>query len=111
MNVDFSGFGEKVITFSADNTVVKPGVPVRMADNGMVTRCTSNENFCGVCVGLRDGYAAVQVAGYIRMPANTKITVGFRKLAAGSKDDIAANSAGRELLVVESSATEVGFIL
>ena len=111
MNVNFNGFGENVLTFIADSGLTETGVPVKMSDNGTVAKCSRNDVFCGVCVGLRNGYAAVQLAGYVRMPAAAKITVGYKKLAADSNGGVAVNSSGRELLVVDSTATEVGFIL
>lgn len=111
MNVNFNGYGENVLTFIADSALTETGVPVKISADGTVAKCGGNENFCGVCVGLRGGYAAVQLAGYVRLPAASKIAAGYKKLAAGSNGDVAINSSGRELLVVDSTATEVGFIL
>lgn len=111
MNVNFNGYGENVMTFIADSSLTETGVPVKITGDGTVGKCGGNENFCGVCIGLRDGYAAVQLAGYVRTSAPSKIAAGYKKLAAGSLGDVAINSSGRELLVVDSSATEVGFIL
>ena len=100
MNVNFNGYGENVITFIADSSIT-----------AKVAKCSANDVFCGVCVGLRDGYAAVQTSGYVRMPATSKIAVGYKKLVADGSGNVAVNSGGRELLVVDSTATEVGFIL
>ena len=111
MEINFNGFGENVATFIADNSLTEAGVPVKITGDGTVGKCGGNEAFCGVCVGLRDGFAAVQLAGYVRMPALAKIDAGYRKLAAGSQGDVAVNSVGRELLVVDSTANEIGFIL
>ena len=111
MNINFNGYGENVLTFIADSSLTAPGVPVKISGDGAVAKCGANENFCGVCIGLRNGYAAVQLAGYVRMPANAKIAPGYKKLAAGGDGTVAANSSGRELLVLDSTATEVGFIL
>ena len=74
-------------------------------------KCGGNDNFCGVCVGLRNGYAAVQLAGYVRVATAAKIEAGYKKLAAGNNGDVVVNSSGRELLVVDSTATEAGIIL
>ena len=67
MNVNFNGYGENVLTFIADSGLTETGVPVKISDDGTVAKCVGNDNFCGVCVGLRDGYAAVQLAGYVRV--------------------------------------------
>ena len=111
MNINFNGYGENVLTFIADSSITAPGVPVKISGDGTVAKCAANENFCGICVGLRGGYAAVQLAGYVRMPAGAKIAPGYKKLAAGDNGTVASNSSGRELLVLDSTATEVGFIL
>lgn len=111
MNVNFNGYGEQVTTFIADDTLTQPGVPVAVSDNGTVKPCDENENFCGVCVGVRNGYAAVQTAGFVTMPATAKIGVGYQKLTTGAGGTVATGAEGRELLVVESGEDEVGFIL
>lgn len=111
MNINFNGYGENVLTFIADSSITAPGVLVKMSGDGTVAKSTANENFCGVCVGLRGGYAAVQLSGYVRMRAVAKIAVGYKKLSTGDNGTVAVNSSGRELLVLDSTATEVGFIL
>ncbi len=111
MNVNFNGYGENVVTFSADESITEAGVPVKMSADGTVAVCESGEAFCGVCVGVRNGYAAVQLSGYVTMNADSKIAVGYKSLAASSDGAVAVNTAGREYLVVDSSADSVGFIL
>ena len=111
MNVNFNGYGENVLTFIADSNLIEIGVPVKVINNGTVTKCDDNENFCGICIGLRDGYAAVQLAGYVRAKTAAKIAVGYKKLAAGSTGDVVENVSGREYLVVDTTSTEIGFIL
>lgn len=111
MNVNFKGYGENVLTFIADSSLNKSGVPVKISADGTVAKCSANDAFCGVCVGLRNGYAAVQLAGYVRLPAASKIAVGYKKLAATAAGGAAVNESGKEVLVTDSTATEVGFIL
>ena len=110
MNVNFNGYGENVATFMADETV-QVGAPVKMSTDGTVTASSATENFCGICIAVRDGYASVQLAGYVTMPAKSKISVGYQKLAASVDNTIAVNSSAREFLVINSTETEVGFIL
>lgn len=111
MNVTFNGYGENAVTFEADSTITKAGVPVKMTDDGKVTACASGDVFCGVCLSVRDGYAVVQLSGYVNMPAKTKLAAGYKKLAAGENASVAVSTSGREYLVVNSTATSVGFIL
>lgn len=111
MNVNFNGIGENVVTFMADSSLTAAGVPVKVSADGTVAPCQSSENFCGLCVGVRNGYAAVQIAGYAIFPASAKISAGYQKLAVNASGKVAVNNSGRELLVVDSTATEVGVIL
>ena len=67
MNVNFNGYGENAATFIADKTLTEAGVPVKMKDNGTVAKCDASENFCGVCVSVRGGYAVVQLSGYVKV--------------------------------------------
>ncbi|WP_405355157.1 hypothetical protein [Ruminococcus sp.] len=110
MNVTFNGYGENAVTFEADSNVTV-GAAVKMTDDGKVTACASGEVFCGVCLSVRDGYAVVQLSGYISMPAKTKIAAGYKKLTTGENNTVAVSTSGREYLVVNSTATSVGFIL
>lgn len=111
MDVNFTGYGENVATFYADNALTKAGVPVKISGNGTVTLCAANENFCGICVGVRDGYAAVQLSGYARFATVNTLTLGYQKLTAAANGKIAAGDNGRELLVVDAGAAEAGVIL
>ncbi|MBQ6387913.1 MAG: hypothetical protein IJH96_04750 [Ruminococcus sp.] len=111
MNVNFKGFNENVITFIAAAGLTATGVPVKMSTDGAVTASGNGDPFIGVCVGLRNGYAAVQVSGYAELPAAAKITVGYQNLAVNSSGKVAANANGREYLVVDADADRVGVIL
>ena len=111
MMVNFNGFGENSATFEADSSLTTAGVPVKISGDGTVSACASGDAFCGVCTHLRDGYATVQLSGYVTLPAKSKITPGYTKLAAGADGVATASDSGREYLVIDSTATSVGFIL
>lgn len=111
MNVNFNGFGENAATFIADKTLTEAGVPVKMKDNGTVAKCDASENFCGVCVSVRGGYAVVQLSGYVKVKSDKKITVGYKKLSATADGGMSVTTTGREYLVLDSTDTSVGFIL
>ena len=108
MNVNFNGFGENAATFIADETLTEAGVPVKMKDNCTVAKCNASENFCGVCVSVRGGYAVVQLSGYVKVK---KIAVGYKKLSATADGGVSVTTTGREYLVLDSTDTSVGFIL
>ncbi|MBQ2094187.1 MAG: hypothetical protein II190_06370 [Ruminococcus sp.] len=111
MGISFKGYGENVVTFNADSALTEAGVPVKMTADSTVGKCSANDKFCGICVNLRDGYAAVQLSGYVVVPAAAKLNAGYQKVAVNSAGKLAANENGREVLVVISSATEAGIIL
>lgn len=111
MMVNFNGFGENSATFEADSSLTAAGVPVKISGDGKVSACASGEAFCGICTHLRDGFATVQLAGYVTMPATEKITAGYGKIAAGANGTVSASDSGREYLVLDSTQTSVGFIL
>ena len=108
MNVNFNGYGENVATFVADSSLTAAGVPVKITAVG---KCSANDIFCGICVGLRDGYAAVQLSGYAKVDVTAKLTLGYSKLAAAASGKVAANTNGRDILVIDSTTTSAGIIL
>lgn len=114
MELSFNGFGENAATFLAQDGVTV-GMPVKMTANGTVGACAAGDNFCGVALGVRSGYAAVQLGGYTQLPYDgTAPAVGWQALnaAAGGKIQSAATG-GRTLLVldVDDAAKICGVIL
>ena len=111
MMVNFNGFCENSATFEADSSLTTAGVPVKISGDGTVTACADGEAFCGICTHLRDGFATVQLSGYVTMPATEKITTGYTNLATGADGTVSTSGSGREYLVLDSTQTSVGFIL
>ena len=107
MDINFNGFKENVLTFACDNTVEEGGL-VMMTSSGKVTKAAENSNFVGVCVGVRDGYAAVQLEGYTEAAKNGTIKVkkGTKKgkykmtVAVTAKGDSNYKSATRKVNVI-----------
>lgn len=110
MNVNFNGYGENVATFLADDTVKEGGL-VKLSDSYTVAACTSGDEIVGVCVGVRDGYAAVQLSGYVEVPCNAKIAVGFKSICANNGTTVKADTNSRQYCVIYSDTKTVGFIL
>lgn len=111
MNVNFNGYNENVATFVADSKLNTAGVPVKISADGTVAACASGDKFCGICVAVRDGYATVQLSGYVTVKTSAKLALGYTKLAAGTNGAVTANENGREHLVINSTASEAGIIL
>ena len=95
MNISFTGYRENVLTFECTNTVAV-GDLVKMSASGKV--------------GVRDGYAAVQLDGYMEAAKSGTVNVGYNKLVAAASGVKTAES-GIDRLVIYSDDTTVGFIL
>ena len=109
MDINFNGFMENVLTFECDSTV-EAGELVMMTASGKVAKATENSNFIGVCLNVRDSYAAVQLAGYAEAPKSGTVNVGYNKLLVGSAG-VKTGSSGVDRLVIYSDENTVGFIL
>lgn len=109
MNISFTGYRENVLTFECTNTVAV-GDLVKMSASGTVTKAAANDAFIGKCVGVRDGYAAIQLDGYMEAAKYGTVNVGYNKLVAAASGVKTAES-GIDRLVIYSDDTTVGFIL
>ena len=109
MNIKFSGFNENVLTFEYTGTL-NAGDLVKMSASAKVAKASANDDFIGVCVNTRGGYAAVQVAGYVECAKSGTVNVGYNKLVAASAAVKTAES-GIDRLVVYVDDNNVGFIL
>ena len=109
MNIKFSGFNENVLTFEYTGTLNK-GDLVKMSASAKVTKATANDDFIGVCVSTRNGYAAVQTAGYVEYAKSGTVNVGYNKLVAAS-DGVKTAESGIDRLVIYSDDSTIGFIL
>lgn len=111
MNINFSGYNENVVTFEIDSTDVVMGTPVKMSKSGTVTACEAGDDIIGVAVNVRNGYAAVQLSGYIEMPTDEDFSVGRNVIVAAGETKVKSGTDGREYLVVYVDNGVVGFIL
>ena len=110
MNVDFKGYGENVATFIADDTV-KAGNFVVMNENFSVTAAAEGNEIFGYCVGVNDGYAAVQLEGYVEAPVSGNVSLGLTGIAAASATSVAASNTASAHKVIFVNDGVIGFIL
>ena len=104
MRISLEGFDEKIATFETTSTSAE-GKPVAMSSNGRVQTVTSGA-FCGICRCVREGYAAVQLGGYVRVGYTGELSVGYQKLAATTGGKVTVDTTnGREYLVVDVNST------
>ena len=109
MDINFTGYQENVLTFACDDDVTA-GDLVGMSTSGTVKKAAENSNFIGMCLSVRDGYAAVQLSGYAEAPKSATINVGYNKLVTAASG-VKIGSSGVDRLVVYSDDTTVGFLL
>lgn len=110
MNVDFKGYGENVATFLADDTV-KEGTLVKLSENYTVTACVAGDEIVGLCVNVRDGYAAVQLSGYVELPCSAQIALGYKGICANNGTTVKTDTSAVKHCVIYSGTKTVGFIL
>lgn len=110
MNIDFRGYGENVATFMCSSEV-KAGSFVVMDSNYRVRLAQSGDAIFGYCVGVRDGYAAIQLSGYVEARKRGNIRVGYRKLACLDFDSIFEYSIGLPHKVIYVDDDTIGFLL
>lgn len=110
MSVDFKGFDEKVVTLLVDDTV-EVGSLVMFAENYKVKACTKGKDFIGVCVGIRDGYGAIQIGGYVEATATAILPLGYATIVTGDNNIVEYGSSVVKRLIVYTDETKVGFIL
>lgn len=101
---------EEIVTFETNGNI-EVGAPVMVTSNGTVSAALGN--FCGICKGIRNGYAAVQLKGYVAVPYVNAPRIGYSKLSAVDGKVTLDNVNGREYLVIDIDKTTktVGFML
>lgn len=109
MEINFTGYQENVLTFECTDTV-KAGDLVAMVSSGKVTKALADGSFSGKCLSVRDGYAAVQLSGYVETPKTGTVNIGYNKLVVAASG-VKTASSGIDCLVIYSDDTKVGFIL
>ncbi len=115
MKVSFEGIGEKVVTFEAESegkAAVIPGSAVTLSANGKVSACTKAGDIpAGVALSVREGFAAVQIGGYVKLPCAAGLTAGYQQAAMDADGKLAAASTGRGMLVTDVNGGVCGVIL
>ncbi len=113
MDYNFNGFNENVLTFVADNTLKDgdKGITVKLTANGTVGKTYEDDVFVGVLLGVRNGYASVQVSGYCKVKTGTRIEPGYKLMSSDSNGGAYCTPAGRYYFVLDSTEKEAGILL
>jgi len=110
MNVSYMGYNEAVLTLEADSTL-EAGMAVTVKEDGKAHPCLEGDALCGYAVNVREGYAAVQLQGFVNMPSQEEIAPGMKKLSVNAQGQVFEDAQGRECLVLSSDGEYTGFIL
>ena len=116
MKVSFEGMGEQVVTFEAETSgsgAVTAGKPVVVSENGKVSAASKSGDIpAGVALSVRGGYAAVQVAGYVTLPCDGALTVGYQHIELDEEGKVQhASTGGRGVIVTDVTDGVCGLIL
>ena len=107
--VSFDSIGQVTATFTAQDGV-EVGMPVKIAANGEVAPCAASDPLNAVAVAVKNGCAAVQVAGFVRCKA-TGLSVGTVKLSADGSGGVKQDEGGSPFLVVETDSESATVLL
>jgi hypothetical protein len=111
MDIDFKGYNENVVTFLADETVTAGKFVVMSDNNFKVTAAGSGDEIFGYCISVRDGYAAVQMSGYIEVPHAGKIGLGLVGLVTNRGLSVMENPTAIKHRVIFVDDTTIGFMI
>ncbi len=111
--VSYKGFNQGVLTFKSSGA--KTGAPVSIDMNGNVVNAINGNEFVGICVGVHDGYAAVQISGYAEIKYSGSISAsGYVALVSDGKNGVKSsttNIARYKMIKNDTENSVVGFIL
>lgn len=114
MKISLKGYGENAATFRTSGLVCQ-GEPVTMAENFTVKPCEEEDSIIGCVLNSKDGYASVQLAGYVQFALTGGLipTVGVCGFVADGNGGVCVSSEGRQFVVtdVDTVNNKVGFIL
>lgn len=106
MSVAFNGVERTVLTFHAESGTTAGGLAA-ISGNNTVHSANSGEAAVGLVLGVRDGYAAVQVKGYVEVGYAGTLSLGWLDLTSdnGKLRTGASNEKKRRCLVVNLDTT------
>ena len=111
MNIDFTGVGAVVATFECEDNVTEAGQLVALSGSGRVGACENGNHPMGMVKSVANGYAAVQVRGYINAKNYGSITAGYKCLTALDEYTLKEDPNGAQRLVIYATDDYVGVLL
>lgn len=108
---DFTGYGENVLTFKAEENLNSE--PVTIVADSTVGKATADAEFCGIAISTRSGAATVLMGGYAEMPfSGTAPKHGAESIVANGTGGVKCAEGGKKVTVikVDEESSTVGFI-
>jgi len=112
MKISYDGLFDKCATFMCGD--IEENTPVKVSENCTVAAAASDEEFCGVVAGVRNGMCAVKMNGAVTLGyTGNAPALGFTQLSADGNGGVKSASSGIMRLVVEvdEQAATVTFIM
>ncbi len=106
MNVSFEEIGRLAVTFATGKTLAA-GQVCKVSGNGAVDVCAAGEDFCGIVEGVRNGFAAVQVAGFAEVAISESVALGYVNLCADGSGGVKVGGNNKYLVVSVSADTAI----
>lgn len=107
MNVSYEEIGHLVVTFP--QVGCQAGQVCKLNAKGEMVPCAADDKFCGIVEGVRNGYAAVQMEGFVKVPISGSMGTGYFQMCADGKGGVRIGT-GRECLVITADPT-AGFAI
>lgn len=100
MSISIKGFNEEFITLYCDEADLSVGDFATVTSSFTVSTATSGSGFAGIVDSISDGYAVVQVKGYLESACDDTVVVGCHRLSADGSTLTLDEESGREALVM-----------
>lgn len=115
MGIEFSGWNKNVATFITDNNI-KSGELVAMDGNFKVRAAIKGEEIIGVCIKSEDGFATIQLSGYIEtnfVNSSAKVHLGTMGLSAFNSNTVMPNKYANlyRVIYVDEKSKTIGFLM
>jgi hypothetical protein len=114
MDISLNGYNEQIATFECDANLAK-GDLVKITQNLKVAKAdTDNDMFCGKAISVRNGFASIQLSGYMEATYSGTISLGFKTVAVDSSGNVkTVTTGGNKILIVnvDTVNNKIGFIL
>lgn len=114
MRVGFKGFKEQVLTFLAASNITA-GYPVTVADTGLISNSTADDEFAGIATQGGEKFAPVMISGYTKLSYSAGTPkCGWQYLTADGNGGVKIAASGKKARLVVEIDTDnktIGVIL